>query len=121
MAIFLGITTNNTLSVLDYCKNIKRSFPRAKQKSIIEKYQCKARLSRNVDILVRFFEFLFQDLWKAGDKRFNCVEHLLLNKNSLNGVKSSLLGVLGDYIRKGEAIQFYTKQDVLAKSFSRNS
>ena len=59
---------------------MKRSFPRAKQKSIIKKYQRKARFSRNADILVRFFEFLFQELWKAGDKRFNSVQHLLLNK-----------------------------------------
>ena len=67
-------------SVLDYCKNMKRSFPRTKQKSIIKKYQRKARFSRNADILVRFFELLFQDLWKAGDKRFNSVQHLLLSE-----------------------------------------
>ena len=35
-------------------KNMKRTFPRAKQKLIIKKYQSKARLSRNADILVRF-------------------------------------------------------------------
>ena len=59
---------------------MKRSFPRTKQKSIIKKYQRKARFSRNADILVRFLEFLFQDLWKVGDKRFNSVQHLLLNE-----------------------------------------
>ena len=39
---------------------------------------------------------------------------LLNDKNSLNGIKSSLLG-------DEDAIQFYSKQDFLAKSFSRHS
>ena len=42
---------------------------------------------------------------------------LLNDKNSLNGVKSSLLGD----IRDEDGIQLYTKQDFLAKSFSRHS
>ncbi|PFX34784.1 centromere protein W-like [Stylophora pistillata] len=36
---------------------MKRTFPRARQKSIIKKYQKKARLSRNVDILI-FLDYL---------------------------------------------------------------
>ena len=103
---------------------MKRSFPRAKQKSIIKKYQRKARFSRNADILVRFFEFLFQDLklvtngstaWNiCCSTNFARCRSLLTDKNSLNGVKSSVLG-------DEDAIQFYSKQDFLAKSFSRHS
>jgi len=104
---------------------MKRSFPRAKQKSIIKKYQRKARFSRNADILVRFFESYFKNCGKLvtnGSTAWNicCSTNfarycsLLNDKNSLNGVKSSLLG-------DEDAIQFYTKQDFLAKSVSRHS
>ena len=103
---------------------MKRSFPRAKQKSIIKKYQRKARFSRNADILVRFFEFVFQDLKLVTNGSTACNICCLTNvarccsmlndKNSLNGIKSSLLG-------DEDPIQFYLKQDFLDKSFSRHS
>jgi len=38
---------------------MKRTFPRARQKSIIKKYQHKARFSRNADILIFLDYMLF--------------------------------------------------------------
>ena len=47
---------------------MERTFPRAKQKSIIKKHQYKARFSRNADILVRFScPDLCSTLQDAGD------------------------------------------------------
>ena len=38
---------------------MKRTFPRAKQKAIIKKYQTKARIAKNADILVSYMYYYY--------------------------------------------------------------
>ncbi|XP_020612379.1 centromere protein W-like [Orbicella faveolata] len=71
---------------------MKRTFPRAQQKSIIKKYQSKARLSRNADILIFLDYILFlKRLASESNVKAQESKEKTLQANHVNAVLRNVL------------------------------
>ncbi|XP_073243943.1 centromere protein W-like isoform X2 [Porites lutea] len=71
---------------------MKRSFPRAKQKSIIKKYQRKARFCRNADILI-FLDYMLFLKRLAAESNIKALEskEKMLHAHHINSVVRNVL------------------------------